>query len=123
MSKRTTQKQNEVSNSANQPYHFTLPQSILNAKTEWLNGSRNISSYEKALAMIVFGQMMKTGASINGWWWGTNPDHNVGPQSSHPNHIIFFKTAPATQNVKLHSPVVEPTNSLRKLELMFENIS
>ena len=120
MSKPKTRKQNGVSTTNHDPYHFTLPQSFLNARKEWLDGNRSISSYEKALAMIVFGQMMKSGASINGWWWGTNPDHNVGRQSQHTDHIIFFKTLPP--NSKYSSPVVEPTASLRKLEHMFQSL-
>jgi hypothetical protein len=124
MSKKNTRKQNDESSVATREYyHFTLPQSILNAKKEWLSGNRSISSYEKALAMIVFGQMMRTGASINGWWWGSNTDHQ-GPPSHPPNQTLFFRTHTASNNPSSYfSPVVEPTTSLRKLELTFKSLS
>jgi hypothetical protein len=119
--KRQNEKKESTAEIASHYYPFTLPQSILNARREWSSGSQNISNYEKALAMIVFGQLMKTGASINGWWWGTNPDQNVGVNSS-SNQVIFFQTHPEVES-RYFSPVVKPTESLKKLEAMFNKIS
>lgn len=123
MSKKNTRKQSEESITTSEYYHFTLPQTILNAKKEWLSGNRIITDYEKALAMIVFGQMMKTGASINSWWWGSNHDHLAPHSRTHANQTVFFRTVPPPQDSVYISPVVEPTASLRKLELTYENIS
>jgi hypothetical protein len=67
--------------------HFTLPQSLLTARKEWSNGGG--SSLEKALAMAAFGQMMKTGASINGWWGSHQQSGRFG--GGH-HHIVFFRT-------------------------------
>ena len=54
-------------------YHFTPPKQWLDARKNWQHRGR-VSSLEKALAMAAFGQMMKTGMSISGWW-GTEPNH------------------------------------------------
>ena len=67
--------------------HFNLPKSILTAREKWNDASR--SSLEKALAMAAFGQMMKTGASINGWW-GSQRNHNFSNGSKHC--IVFFRS-------------------------------
>ena len=123
MSKKNTRKQSEESITTGEYYLFTLPQTILNAKKEWLSGNRIITDYEKALAMIVFGQMMKTGASINSWWWGSNHDILAPHSRTHENQTVFFRTVPPQQDSEYISPVVEPTASLRKLELTYQNIS
>ena len=78
--------------------HFTLPQSLLTARDEWNNSSRG-SSLEKALAMAAFGQMMKTGASINGWW-GSQRNHNFGDDGI-KHCVVFFRSHRDSHSDKL----------------------
>ena len=93
------------------------PETLTTIARKWPN---SFSNYERLAAMAAFGQMIKAGASINGWWWGL--DHSTYEQNNSLKHVFYFQSIPPSPNTPCSMTVVEATQSLLDLREKFINL-